>query len=208
MPSSLFRSLFLSGFLALGTAAHASIIFSDDFSANTPGLNSTPLGWTIANTGTVDILGECNSTTFDDLLPGNNCYIDLNGDGGTSIGGSVGLLTKSLFLPSGHAYTASFDLAGNNVNPFTDTVTISLGTSVRSITVNPFDDFTTYSIHFSPSVSSVYNLSFINSNLDYYGALLDNVSVEQVPGPLPLLGAGVAWGFSRRLRARCRKGQP
>jgi len=38
------------------------------------------------------------------------------------------------------------------------------------------------------------------------GDVLDNFkdvyTQEEVPGPLPLLGAGAAFGFSRRLRSR------
>jgi hypothetical protein len=40
------------------------------------------------------------------------------------------------------------------------------------------------------------------------GSLLENVTnsySQQVPGPLPLLGAGTAFGFSRRLRRRCKQ---
>jgi len=204
MRSSLFRSFLLFGCLALGTGAQAAIIFSDNFSDNTPGMNRTPLGWTIANTGSVDILGTCDGTTLNDLLPGNNCYIDLEGDLGIN-----GLLTKTLFLPAGHTYTAFFDLAGNNEDwPFPDTVTVNFGDSSSDVFLGPDAPFSTYSLTYSPAVSGNYNLSFINSNIDGYGALLDNVRVQQVPGPLPFLGAGVALGFSRRLRARSKKIQP
>ncbi len=204
MHLSLLRSLFLFGFLAFGTGAKASIIFYDNFSDNTPGMNRTPTGWTIANTGAVDILGTCNGSTLNDLLPGNNCFVDLEGDLGTN-----GLLTKSLSLPAGHSYTAFFDLAGNNEDwPFPDTVTVNFGTSSSDVFLGPDAPFSTYSLSFAPTVSGIYNLSFINSNIDGYGALLDNVRIQQVPGPLPFLGAGVAFGFSRRLRTRSRNTKP
>jgi hypothetical protein len=35
----------------------------------------------------------------------------------------------------------------------------------------------------------------------------DTINVNVVPGPLPVLGAGVAFGFSRRLRRRIRQSQ-
>jgi hypothetical protein len=195
------RSLFLCSFLALAPATQAAEIFFDDFSSNTPGLNSTPSGWTIANSGAVDILGDCSSQVLDDRLPGNNCYIHLEGDV-SIVPVENGLLTKTLWLPSGHSYTAYYDLAGNNIEdwPFGDSVDISFGTSTASVYLNPEAPFSTYSISFVPSLSGEYSLSFINSNIDGYGALLDNVRLEQVPGPLPLFGVSVALGLSRRLR--------
>jgi hypothetical protein len=205
MRSLFFRSLLLVGGIALGSGAKSGIIFSDDFSGNTPGVNSTPQGWTIANAGGVDILGTCNSIELDDLIPGNNCYIDLTSDvGPPGEFGSNGLLTRTLFLATGHSYIASFDLGGNNVNPFTDTVTIGFGGSVKEVTLNYDDQFVTSSIVFSPGSSGLYDLSFINSNIDYHGALLDNIRVEQVPGPLPFLGVGSAFAFRGRLRSRRR----
>jgi hypothetical protein len=206
MHSLLFRSIVLFGVLTLGSGAKAGLIFADDFSGNTPGVNSTPLGWTIANTGGVDILGRCDSKELDDLLPGNNCYVDLTSDvGPPNAFGSNGLLSKSLFLSAGFSYVATFYLGGNNVNPFTDRVAIGFGTAVQEVTVNYDDQFFENSIVFTPTTSGLYNLSFVNSNIDFHGALLDNISVEQVPGPLPFLGAVSAFGFSRRLRAHHRR---
>ncbi|MEB3156743.1 MAG: hypothetical protein VKO26_04820 [Cyanobacteriota bacterium] len=197
--------MLLCGVLTFGTGVKAALIFYDDFSGNTPGIDRTPLGWTIGNTGGVDIIGTCNSVELDDLLPGNNCYIDLTSDIGPSGSfGSNGLLSKSLFLPVGHTYIATFVLGGNNVNPFDDIVTVSFGASIKEIAVDTDEFFSPHSISFAPTTSDFYNLSFLNSNVDYYGALLDNVRVEQVPGPLPLLGVGTAYAFSRRLRAQRR----
>jgi hypothetical protein len=122
-------------------------------------------------------------------------------DGGT---GTNGLLTKTLFLTAGHTYTAYFDLAGNQNFPFMDTVTTDFAGVKKEFEIQPFVDFSTYQISFSPAVAGTYTLSFINSNLDDYGALLDNVRINQVPGPLPLFGAATMLGFSRRLRARLR----
>lgn len=216
MISSFFRSLLLFGCLAVGPAAQAAILFSDDFSANTPAAKTLPFGWSIANGGSIDILGQCNSRIFDDLLPGNTCYIDL--DGGTGVNG---VLTKSLFLPAGHTYTALFDLAGNNrpwppsdptspppdpgdigVWPFPDVVAATFGSTQQDFELAPDDNFATFQLSFTPVASGTYTLSFVNSNIDGYGALLDNIRIQQVPGPLPLFGAAAAFGVSRRLRGR------
>jgi hypothetical protein len=200
MRSTFLRSLLLCGFLGLGSTANAATIFSEDFTANVPSLdNPVPFGWTIQNTGSVDIIGECSSIVLNDWLPGNTCYIDL--DGGT---GANGLLTKTWFLTTGHTYTAYFDLAGNQNFPFADTVTANFAGVKQNFLIQPFVDFDTYQLSFTPAVAGTYSLSFINSNLDDYGALLDNVRINQVPGPLPLFGAATMLGFSRRLRARLR----
>jgi hypothetical protein len=40
----------------------------------------------------------------------------------------------------------------------------------------------------------------------YWYWVLDAPTTNSVPGPLPLLGAGVAFGWARRLRQRVRQG--
>ena len=45
--------------------------------------------------------------------------------------------------------------------------------------------------------------SFIQGSLDYWMQNL-NVEAAPVPGPLPLLGVGSAFAFSRRIRRRCK----
>jgi hypothetical protein len=198
MQSTFLRSLLLCGFLGLGSAANAALIFNDTFSANVPSLDSpVPLGWAINNGGSVDIIGTCSSVELNDWLPGNTCYIDL--DGGTGVNG---LLTKNLDLAIGHTYTAYFDLAGNQNYPFVDTVKTDFGGVQQEFEIQPFDEFLTYQLSFTPVVAGTYSLSFMNSNIDDYGALVDNVRVLQVPGPLPVVGVATMLGVSRRLRAR------
>jgi hypothetical protein len=207
MLSIFARPFLLCALFAIPSAATAATIFSDDFSANTPAFDSpAPLGWQITNGGRLDILGECNSISLEDLLPGNNCYIDLDGNPDPILPTvKNALLVKALYLPAGHAYTAYFSLAGNQTLPFPDTIYVDFGTISRSFSVDWEADFSQYSISFVPPTNGTYNLSFINSNIDGAGALLDNVVVDQVPGPLPILGAATAFGFSRRLRARLRR---
>lgn len=198
------RFLLLSGLITMASASYAGVIFADDFSSNIPSLNNPdPLGWSIGNGGSIDILGTCGSTSLDDVLPGNNCYIDL--DGGTPVNG---LLTKSLLLETGHSYIVSFQLAGNQFVPFGDSVSVTFGTSKTTQFIAPFDDFKTFDLTFTPSNNGTYDLTFINSNVDDSGALLDNIFITQVPAPLPLLGAGVAFRFSRNLRSRIQKRKP
>ena len=188
----------------MASAAHAGIFFADDFSANTPSFDHpVPLGWSIGNAGSIDLLGTCGPTSLDDVLTGNNCYIDL--DGGSSVNG---LLTKSLPLVTGHSYVASFQLAGNQFYPFGDSVTVTFGTSETTKFIEPFDDFITFDLKFTPTINGIYDLTFINSNIDDRGALLDNIFISQVPAPLPLFGVAAVFGLSRNLRSRIHGRQP
>jgi hypothetical protein len=213
-----FLSMFLlSSVLAITPAANSTTIFADDFSLVpiSRGLvPSAPLGWRIDNTGSVEILGQCGNFAAEDLLPGNNCYIDLDGNLGDEPSENFsppGLLTTSLPLKFGYSYNLKFDLAGNQVVPFGDGVHVSFGSESHYIYKEPFEGFATLTYTFSPPSSGEYALSFINTNDDAYGALLDNVIVTEINGPVadvpvppPLLGAAAAFGFSRRLRARLR----
>jgi hypothetical protein len=79
---NLFPVILLASVVTAAALSGAIVISSDDFGGNTVGLSSTPLGWTIENSGDVDILGECpGGSSLVDLLPGNGCYIDLDGNG-------------------------------------------------------------------------------------------------------------------------------
>ncbi|MFZ5529062.1 MAG: DUF642 domain-containing protein [Pseudomonadota bacterium] len=168
------------------SSAHATTIFSDDFSGNTVGGNLIPNGWTVLpGTGTVDIIGP----GWYDLLPGNGPHIDL--DGSTT---NAGVLSKSLLLTAGVQYIASFQLAGNQRGWPSDTVDVSFGTTQGSYTLASSQGLTTYTLAFTASTTGNYSLSFANQGGDNYGALLDNVSVAAVPEPQSLaLGlAGLA----------------
>lgn len=197
--------LILSGGVVFCAPSKALVIYADDFNSNTPGLDVVPSGWTIGNSGTVDIIGSCSSTTFIDLLPGNGCYIDLDG----SIT-APGLLQNTVNLQAGFSYDLNFFLAGNQRISAADTVNVAFGATTSQFTLQEFDPFTPYSLAFTPSTGGSYTFSFLNGGGENVGALLDNVVVNRVdppavpavPGPLPLLGAGTAWAFSRRLRLR------
>jgi len=89
-------------------------------------------------------------------------------------------------------FTASKTIAGMtpltlNVNEKSKSATGMIAGEVKSISV-----MDTYAV----SVGS------INSFQNSFTQKPDQTDPEQVPGPLPLLGAGAAFGFSRRLRTR------
>ena len=107
------KSLSAIAFVTLSASAIAApAVFSDNFDANSVGLNAVPAGWSVTN-GTVDIIGS----GYFDFIPGSGKYIDL--DGST---GKAGNLSKTFTLdplPIGQQYVLTFDLAGNhrdNVN--------------------------------------------------------------------------------------------
>ncbi|MBX3616635.1 PEP-CTERM sorting domain-containing protein [Nitrosomonas sp.] len=177
-------------------ASAAVTIFSDNFDSYSPlTLNWTPpvaSGWTVSS-GTVDLIG----TGFNDILPGNGNYIDL--DGSTS---NSGVFANSVNLISGVTYTLSFDLAGSQRGS-TETVDINFGTASTSVTLGGSAPLTAYDLSFTPSASGVYGFSFENLGGDNVGLLLDNVSVSAVPEPetyaMLLAGLGML-GFMLRSR--------
>lgn len=184
-------------------------MFVDDFNANSPNLNAVPQGWSIGNGGYVDIIGHCSGITYYNVLPGNGCYIDLDGSSG-----QPGQLTRSLPLKGGRSYQLRFRLAGSqNPSSPSDTVKVDFGTETQAFTLADTDPFSFHAFSFNPLTNGSYAMSFLNLGVsDMYGILLDDVSVTDsqardhtdLPAPLPLLGAGTAYGFSRRLRRRIR----
>lgn len=192
------RHLVLAGLLASASAAQAVVVFSDDFNADTQGLNYTAFvnGWTVSD-GSVDLIG----TGFFDLHPGNGNYVDL--DGST---GNAGVLSQSLSLTGGVTYTASFSLGGS-ARGDTNLVDVMFGTSLANFSLLSADPLATQTISFTPGSSGNYTLSFANAGGDNLGAILDNVvvSTTAIPEPetyaLMLAGLGVVLVAARRRKA-------
>jgi hypothetical protein len=193
------RHLVIAGLMAGASAAQAVTVFSDDFNADTNGLNATVFvgGWTVAN-GTVDIIGA--PPPFFDLIPGNGHYIDL--DGSSS---NAGEFSKALSLTGGVTYTASFQLAGSHRGD-TNIVDVSFGSALGTYTLASPDPLGTQTLVFTPGASGIFSLTFANRGGDNLGALLDNVEVTTAAIPEPstyaLMLAGLAGvGFVARRRA-------
>ncbi len=96
----------------------------------------------------------------------------------------------------------SLDITGNGLFV---TSYFSIGASVPSV------DFSNSSITFSIPGGLINDGTVISSVIRYASALPNEnfvttsaafVSTAEVPGPLPLVSAGVAFGFSRKLRRR------
>jgi hypothetical protein len=190
------RKIFAAAALMAGaTAAQAAPVFSDNFDADTLGLNTTSFvqGWSVTN-GTVDTIG----TGFFDEIPGNGHYIDL--DGST---GQAGTFSNSVTLAANTTYVMTFSLAGNHRGYDADTVDVSFGTSGNTYVLASPDPLTQYSLSFTTAAGGATSFSFHNHGGDNVGALLDNVSIAAVPEPetyaMLLAGLG-ALGFAARRR--------
>lgn len=199
----------ISGWFSAQVKAYPVPMFVDDFNANHPNLNAVPVGWSVDGGGYVDIIGFCDGVAYYNIMPGNGCYIDLDGSGGTP-----GQLTRSLSLKGGRSYELRFRLAGSqNAASSSDTVRVGFGSETQTYTLAYTDPFSVYAFSFNPLTNGSYAMSFLNLGAgDTHGILLDDVSVTDsqardhtdLPAPLPLLGAGTAYAFSRRLRRRIR----
>ena len=196
---SLALAIALVGLTLAGTA-NAAIIFSDDFDGEGPwSLDFDSFSqWTVSD-GTVDLIGV--GTPYD-FLPGNGLYVDMDGSSG-----NAGKLTSIAINLAAGTYTLQFDLAGNQRNGSTESVTVqvNMGSLVSdSISLAQNADFTTFQYTFSVAAPTVVNLSFEGAGGDNVGMLLDNVSVSiPEPGTLALLGLGlVGAGFARRRERR------
>jgi hypothetical protein len=185
--------------LALPSPASADIIFQDNFNAENGGVGqlnyNSFANWNV-NFGTVDLIGN----GFFDFLPGNGLYVDLDG---STLDPGV-LSTKQSFDPG--SYRLEFDLFGSRRGD-TNQVTVALDGWFETFTLNSDD-----SLHVVREFDTTFTspLAFANSPLigqgDNVGAILDNVTLTQIPEPatLVLLGVGAAglYVFGRRARAR------
>ncbi len=119
-----------------------------------------------------------------------------------------GTLSQTLPTVAGTIYDISF-LFNSYQNEPDNALSVQVGSLSYTLDLVPFA-WTTYSGTFTAASSST-PLNFLFKTVDGSGTLgLDNVVVTEtgsasaaaVPGPLPLLGAGAAFGWSRRLRKR------
>jgi hypothetical protein len=117
-----------------------------------------------------------------------------------------GILSQSLPTVAGTTYDISF-FYNSFENAPANTLAVEVGSLTNALGIAP-NTWTPYSGTFTATSSST-PLKFLFKTDLFAGVLaLDNVVVNAtgsavaVPGPLPLLGAGAAFGWSRRLRKR------
>jgi hypothetical protein len=182
-------AIVILGLSPLGPASGA-VVFSDNFNTENGGngaLNYNNFtNWTVTN-GTVDLVGN----SFEDYLPGNGLYVDLDGSNN-----QAGYMTSNTFSPGN--YVVSFDLAGSQRGD-TNTVDVYFGSLIGTITLGSSAPFTTYT--YNVNSATLASLVFHNQGDDNVGCSLDNVQLQTVPLPpsFLLLGSGlVGLGLLRR----------
>ncbi|MGL6043155.1 MAG: PEPxxWA-CTERM sorting domain-containing protein [Sandaracinobacteroides sp.] len=212
---------------ALAGAANAAVLFSDDFSGETPRLAETAAlaNWTV--TGNVDIVGTPNGFG---ITCTDNC-VDLDG----TIGPGE-LLSYAFGFSAGQRITVSFDLSGNQRDPNSDLFSFEIlldsvnnwqnpttgsgftppgtGANFSDSTSGVYSEiiagnlgFVTYDLAFTPQFAGTMQLRFATGSADFYGPLLDNVLVTQAVIPEPATWAMLIAGFglvgvaARRRRA-------
>ena len=180
----------------------AAVIFQDNFDSESLGTKTNANGltnWTVTD-GSIDVIGP----GFFDFLPGNGRYLDL--DGTTRNAGKITSKTAFSFHP-GDVITLEFDLSGNRRGG-NDSVTVSLGSLFnQTFTLASSDPFTTYTQTINVTSATNAQLMFNHAGGDNLGLLLDDVSltVQAVPEPLTILGAGTAIAFGTAFKRKLSK---
>jgi hypothetical protein len=124
-------------------------------------------------------------------VPGviSDSCLDIDGPCGSSIAVGDGLLTVT------HR-TALLNLLFPSQDFLLDTISF-IGTGVND---SPGDGLSDYSLSgFNEGALSIFGFQFVGQISTFSTS---TVEVQRVPGPLPLLGLGAAFGASRRLRRR------
>lgn len=200
-PSLLMAGAIFAILTPFKSAQASTVLLQDNFDSETLGLSSPSLtNWTISD-GTVDVIGNPN---FFDLRPGNGRYLDL--DGSSRNAGKITSKTTFSFNP-GDFITLQFDLAGSQRSD-SNSVTVSLGSLFsETFTLSSSVPFGTITRTFNPTSATNAQLMFDHAGGDNLGLLLDNVnlSVQPVPEPLTILGAGTAISFGASFKRKLAK---
>ena len=184
---ALFSVLTLS-LSAFSTVGQASIIFSENFNSVPDGLNKTgTIGNFSVTSGNIDVVGTNPTNVFGSLCVGTetiNC-VDLDGN----IAGS--LTSTAISLVPG-SYILAFDLNGAHRFNIQTTTSVSFAGVSQSIVLSSLST-NTFSIPITVTTAGTSKIVFTSHTSGAFGALLDNVSVDQVRtiGPVPEPATGL-----------------
>lgn len=174
-----------AGLVVYGAAAAqaASVLFFDDFEAETLGRNAELTRWNVT-AGAVDVIGAGGSY---DWFPGNGLYVDL--DGSQMLAGRIE--TKRTFdLVLGGAYRLSFDYAKNGERAETLSFGVGSAGSQIGIAKGYWSGWKTHSGEFRAhefafvALETRATIFFAAAGTDNRGPILDNVELFGPLAPL------------------------
>jgi len=229
--SGLVAGLGLTLGCSMGTAKAANLITNGSFevdlvpsadytvypSSSAPSLT----GWTVGGVEVAVVNTLFNQAGVQFPAQDGDQWLDLTGGNGNSASNNISQAVSGLNVGSVYTLTFYVGSASNNSLFFPSTVNVSLGGVSQGSFTNPSSTTTLqwqeFSIDFTPTSTSE-NIAFFNGNAsNNFVSGLDNVTLDlaenpipgptSVPGPLPLLGVGAAFGLSRKLRQRINTAQ-
>jgi hypothetical protein len=166
-------------------------------------------GWIVVGpqVSVINDAGTFNGISLD--TPFGNQWLDISGE---TFGCPDCGVTQTINTSTGQVYDLSFYVgsATDGSQFFPASVDLSINGGSRQSFFNSaapttFIDWKLFTVPFT-ATSATTNLTFYDGNASFnsfnISSALDNVSVTAVPGPLPLLGVGSAFLWSRRLRKR------
>jgi hypothetical protein len=167
---------------------------------------------------------DYSAFTLTNFLDQENTFLRISKSGALGTNYSINISNNSGLQPG--PYKFNYTVAVSGTSNFIDkwvatTQNQGIGNDGYSLKVTSTDPF-------NPSVSQTINQNMINGNIQdlvnqpttvafsndltvgiskdgpfsFTNTVVQAAPPSQVPGPLPLLGAGAAFGFSRKLRAR------
>lgn len=178
---------------------------SDAISANTFTRPSSLTGWSVGN-NYIDLIS--NSLLGWSAQDGSQ-FVELDTYANTTISQTVSSLSIGQPYIFSFYYSPRADtFAEQSLPASTLGLNVFLGaTQIYSLAQQggPSMDWQKYSYQFA-ATSTTQVISFAGAGTsDGFGAFLDNVSVEAVPAPLPILGSGAALGYFRKMRGQSRR---
>ena len=174
-------AVFAVSAFAANDASASVVVFSDNFENKKQGsvqnVQRLP-GWVVGGGGSsVDYI---KAGDFGLTCGGSSGYcIDL--DGSTKSGGEIA--TAASFGPG--TYTLSFEFSGHQrrwLSDAGDAMIVSLGDWSKKFRTQPDTGFHTHSITFTTTTDGQLSFSQLGMSYDYYGIILDNVTLTYISG--------------------------